>query len=96
MWANTTLHTTDDTFDFVWSLNVLEHVTPMRPYLEEIHRVLKPGGLFWGKYVYGVHHVCATSRCMHSPSRTGTTHTGFLHVATTSTRTWWSSGASGF
>ncbi len=45
----------DNTFDYVWSHNVLEHVNPAKRYLEEIHRVLKPGGLFWAKYAFAIY-----------------------------------------
>ena len=34
----------DDTFDYSISLQVLEHVEDPRPLLEEMYRVLKPGG----------------------------------------------------
>lgn len=35
----------DQTFDIVFSSNVLEHVTELEPLLAEMRRVLKPGGL---------------------------------------------------
>jgi SAM-dependent methyltransferase len=35
----------DNTFDFVFSTSVLEHVTDYNSALREIHRVLKPGGV---------------------------------------------------
>src|SRR5262245_32431842 len=35
-----------DYFDFVWSTEVLEHLFDVEHALREIHRVLKPGGLF--------------------------------------------------
>jgi SAM-dependent methyltransferase len=34
----------DEMFDLVSSFQVIEHVVEVRPYLEEIKRVLKPGG----------------------------------------------------
>ena len=34
-------------FDVVLMLNVLEHLEQPSPYLAEIHRVLRPGGLLW-------------------------------------------------
>lgn len=40
----------DATFDTVLSFQVIEHISNVSPYLAEIHRVLKPGGVF----------VCAT------------------------------------
>ena len=59
----------DNTFDFVWSLNILEHVTPMRPYLEEVQRVLKPGGLYWARCGESVCRcVCIhTTPCRYNP-----------------------------
>ncbi len=36
----------DDTFDFVMSNQVLEHVRDPEAVVREVHRVLKPGGLF--------------------------------------------------
>jgi 2-polyprenyl-3-methyl-5-hydroxy-6-metoxy-1,4-benzoquinol methylase len=36
----------DSTFDLVVSIEVLEHVHQVRPYLQDIHRLLKPGGRF--------------------------------------------------
>jgi 2-polyprenyl-3-methyl-5-hydroxy-6-metoxy-1,4-benzoquinol methylase len=33
-------------FDLVLAISVLEHIKEIRPFLEEIRRVLKPGGLF--------------------------------------------------
>jgi SAM-dependent methyltransferase len=37
----------DDRFDLVLAFSVLEHVTDLQESLREIHRVLKPGGVFW-------------------------------------------------
>ena len=75
---------TDNSFDYVWSINVLEHVTPIRPYLEEIFRVLKPGGIFWGRCM------CCwrTAHHTHCVPSTGTTPTGTLRAGTTFTWTW--------
>lgn len=36
----------DNTFDFVVSFQVIEHIKPDDQYVKEIHRVLKPGGKF--------------------------------------------------
>ena len=38
----------DNTFDFVYSKSVLEHVFNTENYIQESYRVLKPGGLFIG------------------------------------------------
>jgi ubiquinone/menaquinone biosynthesis C-methylase UbiE len=52
----------DNTFDFVWSWGVIHHSANTRKILEEMHRVLKPGGeaivmvyhrTFWEYYVQG-------------------------------------------
>lgn len=51
----------DSSFDFVWSWGVIHHSANSRKIVEEIHRVLKPGGLaitmvyhrnFWNYYVF--------------------------------------------
>ena len=53
----------DDTFDFVWSWGVIHHSANPRAILKEIHRVLKPGGIFkamvyyrsfWSYYAFGL------------------------------------------
>ena len=38
----------DESIDFVVSFYSLEHIYPLAPYLREIHRVLKPGGVLAG------------------------------------------------
>jgi SAM-dependent methyltransferase len=52
----------DSSFDFVWSWGVIHHSANTRKILEEIHRVLRPGGFattmvyyrnFWNYYVMG-------------------------------------------
>ena len=52
----------DKSFDFVWSWGVIHHSADTRKVLEEIHRVLRPGGeavvmvyhrTFWEYYVQG-------------------------------------------
>ena len=42
------LNFTDNTFEVVVSLEVIEHIKDQRRYLYEMHRVLKPGGLYIG------------------------------------------------
>ncbi|HIN93775.1 MAG TPA: class I SAM-dependent methyltransferase [Alphaproteobacteria bacterium] len=37
----------DDHFDVVIATSVMEHVTDLEQSLSEVHRVLKPGGIFW-------------------------------------------------
>lgn len=37
----------DDTFDFVFSNSVLEHIPELEPVFAEVARVLKPGGIFY-------------------------------------------------
>lgn len=37
----------DDSFDVVLATSVMEHVRDLETSLREIHRVLRPGGLFW-------------------------------------------------
>ncbi|MEY2564256.1 MAG: hypothetical protein QOH88_2449 [Verrucomicrobiota bacterium] len=53
----------DASFDFVWSWGVIHHSANTRQILKEIHRVLKPGGVFkamvyyrsfWSYYTYAV------------------------------------------
>ena len=36
-----------DTFDLVIATSVMEHVVDLERSLAEIHRVLRPGGMFW-------------------------------------------------
>ena len=52
----------DDTFDFIWSWGAIHHSSNTRKVLEEIHRVLRPGGRaitmvyhrsIWNTYVRG-------------------------------------------
>ena len=41
-----TLNFPDNTFDFVFSFQVIEHIQDDKEYIKEISRVLKPGGKF--------------------------------------------------
>jgi len=34
-------------FDFVWASHVIEHVEDPKAFATKVHRVLKPGGVFW-------------------------------------------------
>ena len=34
-------------FDFVWASHVIEHVPDPKAFAEKVHRILKPGGIFW-------------------------------------------------
>ncbi len=43
----------DNYFDVVTSVEVLEHVTEPKNLVEEIYRILRPGGLFWGTTPHG-------------------------------------------
>ncbi len=47
----------DDTFDIVYSWGVIHHSERPDLILEEVRRVLKPGGLFLGM-MYGLHSLC--------------------------------------
>jgi SAM-dependent methyltransferase len=51
----------DDSFDFIWSWGVIHHSANTRKILEEMHRVLRPGGQaitmvyhrsFWNYYIF--------------------------------------------
>jgi len=37
----------DDTYDLAYAYNVLEHLADPHPFFQQVHRVLKPGGVFW-------------------------------------------------
>ncbi len=52
----------DGTFDVIFSCNVLEHVVDPDPLFSEIHRVLKPGGIFLAKTSNKNHYVAAAAR----------------------------------
>jgi SAM-dependent methyltransferase len=47
----------DATFDVVATYMVLEHVELPRPFFRDVARVLKPGGLFLGHTISGIHYV---------------------------------------
>lgn len=52
----------DDTFDLVFSANVLEHVPEPEACFREIKRVLKPGGIFLAKTPNKYHYVPSLAR----------------------------------
>lgn len=43
----------DNHFDVITSVEVLEHITEPKYLVEEIYRILRPGGLFWGTTPHG-------------------------------------------
>jgi len=47
----------DETFDLVYSCNVLEHLREPAAVLREVRRVLRPGGMFLGKTPNRYHYV---------------------------------------
>ena len=40
----------NDSFDLVWTDQVLEHVDNLNFFLSEVSRVLRPGGIFWARF----------------------------------------------
>ena len=52
----------DDSFDLVFSGNVMEHIQDTNAVFREIKRVLKPGGLFLAKTPNKWHYVAAIAR----------------------------------
>lgn len=52
--------------DVAYAVMVLEHVPDPGRFFEEIYRVLKPGGVFWGFSVDRRHYFCAASRLLES------------------------------
>ncbi|MEN6428831.1 MAG: class I SAM-dependent methyltransferase [Phycisphaerales bacterium] len=53
----------DETFDVVFCRSVLEHVAEPATFLEEVWRVLKPGGSFLFLTPNKRHYVCLAARC---------------------------------
>jgi ubiquinone/menaquinone biosynthesis C-methylase UbiE len=53
----------DSTFDMVVSDWVLEHVKAPRQFLSEVHRVLKPGAIFFFRTASKNHYVSLIARC---------------------------------
>lgn len=49
-------------YDLAFAYNVLEHVATPRRFFEEVNRVLKPGGIFWGLTPNGYHPFTVLSR----------------------------------
>ena len=38
----------DESVDVAFCVMVLEHIKEPRPFVEKLHRILRPGGVFWG------------------------------------------------
>jgi len=53
----------DNTFDVVFSRYVLEHVSDSAEFLDEVHRILKPGGSFFFLTPNKWHYVSVASGC---------------------------------
>lgn len=51
-----------NTFDLVTSFMVMEHVESPVRFLAEIARILKPGGIYIGQSIHGLHYVTAIRR----------------------------------
>lgn len=50
--------------DVAYAVMVLEHVSDPSRFFEDVYRVLKPGGVFWGFTVDRRHYFCAASRLL--------------------------------
>jgi ubiquinone/menaquinone biosynthesis C-methylase UbiE len=60
--ADGTIPFADNTFEFVTSFMVMEHVAEPASFLAEIARVLKPGGLYVGQSIHAIHYVTLIRR----------------------------------
>jgi SAM-dependent methyltransferase len=54
----------ENTYDLAVAFNVVEHLANPRPFLEAVHRVLKPGGVFWALTPHANHPFCMLSRAL--------------------------------
>jgi SAM-dependent methyltransferase len=48
--ADSRLPYENNSFDLVWTDQVLEHVEDLNFFLSEVKRVLRPGGIFWARF----------------------------------------------
>jgi SAM-dependent methyltransferase len=54
----------ESTYDLAVAFNVVEHLPDPRPFLAAVHRVLKPGGVFWALTPHANHPFCMLSRAL--------------------------------
>jgi SAM-dependent methyltransferase len=66
----------DETFDIVFSANVLEHLTNPLPVFKEVARVLRPGGVFVVKTPNKLHYMATVARL--TPLRFHRFYTGLM------------------
>jgi len=52
----------EDSYDFAYAYNVLEHIAEPRTFFEKVHAVLKPGGVFLGLTPSATHPFALLSR----------------------------------
>lgn len=53
----------DESFDVIFSNSVVEHLTDPEKYFQEVHRVLRPGGVFLAKTPNRQHYVAWVAAC---------------------------------
>ena len=49
-------------YDAAFAYNVVEHIADPRSFIRTVHRVLRPGGVFWALTPHGRHPFCKLSR----------------------------------
>ena len=54
----------DESVDVAWSVMVLEHVAQPEKFFAEVHRVLRPGGVFWAFTVDSRHYFVKLTRLL--------------------------------